>query len=125
MSLVNNMVVVIDSNIIIDYFKGIKEAENTINKYSIKYISFITWIECLVKIPKDRQELAIDLLSEFDLVTMDERLMHEALKIRQATRLKLPDAIIYATAKTKLASLLTRNTKDFKDLDNVIEPYVI
>lgn len=119
------MVVVIDSNIIIDYFKGIKEAENTINKYSIKYISFITWIECLVKIPKDRQELAIDLLSEFDLVTMDERLMHEALKIRQATRLKLPDAIIYATAKTKLASLLTRNTKDFKDLDNVIEPYVI
>lgn len=125
MNLENEMVVVFDSNIIIDYFKGIPDAATTIDKYKIKYISFITWIECLVKIPPDRQKLAIDLLSSFKLVTMDEELMRESLKIRQKTKLKLPNAIIYATAKMKVASLLTRNTKDFLNLDNVIAPYII
>lgn len=119
------MVVVLDSNIIIDYFKGVQEASNTILQYKVKYISFITWIECLVKIPHERQELAISLLSNFNLVTMDEKLMQESLKIRQATKLKLPDAIIYATAKMKLATLITRNTKDFSNLENVIVPYTI
>lgn len=125
MSLANKMVVVFDSNIIIDYFKGIPEAEKTISSYKVKYISFITWIECLVKIPPERQGLAIDLLANFDLVTMDESLMQESLRIRQATKLKLPDAIIYATAKTKMAGLVTRNTKDFSNLGNIIMPYEI
>ncbi|MCC2624710.1 MAG: type toxin-antitoxin system VapC family toxin [Burkholderiales bacterium] len=119
------MVVVIDSNIIIDYFKGIPEASLILQKYKHKYISFITWIECLVKIPMDRQDPAIDFLSGFDLVTMDTKLMQESLKIRQATKLKLPDAIIYATAKIKNASLITRNSKDYGNLEKIIIPYSV
>ena len=119
------MVAVFDSNIIIDYFKGIQEAQTTINKYKHKYISFITWIECLVKIPPDRQFIAIELLSDFNLVTMDEKLMQESLRIRQTTKLKLPDAIILATAWTRQAKLLTRNSKDFANYDSVIIPYQV
>ncbi len=119
------VVVVFDSNIIIDYFKGIESARATCNKYRYKYISFITWIECLVKIPLEQQGIAIDFLSEFELVTMDAKLMRESLKIRQVTNLKLPDAIIYATAKIKKATLLTRNIKDYGKLEHIIEPYKI
>jgi predicted nucleic acid-binding protein len=38
------------------------------------------------------------------------------IEIRQANRIKLPDAIIAATALQNSAILVTRNTKDFKTL---------
>lgn len=36
-----------------------------------------------------------------------------AVQIRRAQRIRLPDAIIWATAQVHDATLVTRNTKDF------------
>lgn len=117
------MAAVFDSNIIIDYFNGVLDSQTIIYSYKYRYISFITWIEALIKIPPERQDIAIEFLNEFNVVHSDEKLLREALKIRQTTSLKLPDAIILATSKIKKAKLITRNSKDFARFENVIVPY--
>jgi len=39
--------------------------------------------------------------------------------------MKLPDAIILATAQVHRRSLLTRNTKDFSGISGVVTPYIL
>lgn len=47
-----------------------------------------------------------------------------AIQLRKNLKIKLPDAIIYATAKFKNTKLITRNTKDFSPkLKDVKIPY--
>jgi predicted nucleic acid-binding protein len=41
-------------------------------------------------------------------------------------KIKLPDAIIYATAKLTQSDLITRNTQDFQNIDEevkIVNPY--
>ncbi|MEJ8713731.1 PIN domain-containing protein, partial [Klebsiella pneumoniae] len=40
-------------------------------------------------------------------------------------KLKLPDAIILATAQLHRLELITRNTKDFAGIPGVVTPYEI
>jgi predicted nucleic acid-binding protein len=48
----------------------------------------------------------------------------ESVTLRRTTRLKLPDAIILATARVHGLTLSTRNTKDFSPTDPTIRiPY--
>ena len=45
-------------------------------------------------------------------------------KIRRDRRVKLPDAVIWATARAESALLVTRNTKDFpRDDPGIRVPY--
>jgi predicted nucleic acid-binding protein len=49
-----------------------------------------------------------------------------AVQLRRTHRIRLPDAIIWATAQTKEVILVTRNTKDFDpDWEGVHLPYTI
>jgi predicted nucleic acid-binding protein len=49
-----------------------------------------------------------------------------AVDVRQTDRLKLPNAIIRATALERSALLVTRNTKDFpSDQPGIRVPYVL
>lgn len=43
------------------------------------------------------------------------------IELRKKYRIKLPDAIIYATALVERQSLLTNNTVDFIKLDNQVK----
>ena len=55
---------------------------------------------------------------------MDMDICREAAALRQSLRLKLPDIMIYASAKAGGGVLVTRNTKDFKpEWDDVYCPY--
>ncbi len=48
----------------------------------------------------------------------------EAAKLQRDRRLKLPDAIVLATARVTGRALATRNTKDFRDGEpGVVVPY--
>jgi predicted nucleic acid-binding protein len=50
----------------------------------------------------------------------------EAVAIRKQARIKLPDAIIWATARLEDRVLVTRNKKDFSPSDPGVRiPYVI
>jgi predicted nucleic acid-binding protein len=46
-------------------------------------------------------------------VELNEAIAEEAVQVRNSKRLKLPDAIILATARVHGCQLVTRNSKDF------------
>jgi predicted nucleic acid-binding protein len=64
------------------------------------------------------------LLSGFVLLPIDDRVAERAVFIRQTKRIKLPDAIVWATAQVNNRLLVTRNFKDMaEDEPGVRIPY--
>ena len=62
----------------------------------------------------------------FEIIPLDLAVAESAVQLRRAHRLRLPDAIIWATAQVNDAVLVTRNTKDFNaDWDGVRIPYAV
>ena len=63
-------------------------------------------------------------LRDFRVVELTRGIARDAVEIRRHMRTRLPDAIIWATARAESALLVTRNTKDFpKDDPGVRVPY--
>lgn len=53
-------------------------------------------------------------LDLFEEIAVDRSIAEEAGRIRRITRVKLPDALIAATAIQSKRTLVTRNLRDFK-----------
>lgn len=65
-------------------------------------------------------------LDRFKRVGIDAKMALRAVELRRAKRLKLPDAIILASAQIHGLLLVTRNTDDFDpELPGVRMPYRI
>ena len=64
--------------------------------------------------PSQEQATAL-FLDTFDNLPLTNAIARQAVKVRQHTKLKLPDAIILATAQIEQRLLLTRNTRDFQE----------
>jgi len=105
--------VLFDTNILIDYLNGISDAAKEIGRYREKAISLITWMEVMAGASAQDELLIKTFLSQFELLPIDGTVSAEAVLIRRARRMKLPDAIILASARTTGRLLITRNTKDF------------
>lgn len=116
---------VFDTCIVIDYARGIEQARDVIRACPFRMISTITWIEFLVGVPLERAAQAEAFLKEnFDILPLDTSVAKEALIIRKNYRMKLPDAMIYGTAKSAGVPLVSRNIRDFKpDWPDVRIPY--
>lgn len=114
-----------DTNILIDYLAGIEAAKSEIAQFKVKTISIITWMEVLVGVKEAEMLLIVkNFLNTFLLVPLDSDIAELAVEIRRTHRIKLPDAIIWATAEKTNSFLVTRNIKDFpKDLPLVRVPY--
>lgn len=54
------------------------------------------------------------LLANFEEVPLDRPVAEEAGRIRRIVKIKLPDALIAATAVVTKRALVTRNVRDFK-----------
>ena len=54
-----------------------------------------------------------EFLSTFDIIALDEAIAERAVSLRRNHHIKLPDAIIWATAQVNAMLLVTRNTRDF------------
>lgn len=104
--------VLFDTNILIDLLNGIEAAREEIALYDDKAISLVTWMEVMVGAGEDALRIKA-FLSGFRLVAIDGDVAAEAVRIRRSRRIKLPDAIILASARTSHRLLITRNTKDF------------
>ena len=103
-----------DSDVLIDYFDGIATAAEELSHYDRVLISRITWMELLVGAPTDiLRGLREDFLRQFPVIELDEAVAREAITLRQEYKLKLRDAIIWASARLNNALLITRNTRDF------------
>jgi predicted nucleic acid-binding protein len=56
-------------------------------------------------------------LSGFEIMGLDEAVAETAVELRRVHRIKLPDAIIWATASRQGRLLVTWNTRDFPVAD--------
>jgi predicted nucleic acid-binding protein len=103
-----------DSDVLIDYFDGIRAAAEELSLYEGLMISRITWMEVLVGAPtEDLRKMREDILRQFSVIELNEGVARDAIGLRRARRLKLPDAIIWASARLHGVLLVTRNSKDF------------
>jgi len=107
------MIAVFDTNIVIDALNGIATADAEYKRYERVLISRITWMEVLVGEQEDDSQLRNFLESHFDIIPLDTAVAETAVQLRRAYHIRLPDAIIWATAQTYEAVLVTRNTRDF------------
>jgi predicted nucleic acid-binding protein len=109
------MKAVFDTNILIDFLNGSKKAANEIKLHKHKMISIVTYIELLSWISEGQDEQLIkEFIREFRIINMNINIADNAASIRRDFNMKLPDAVIYASAKEHSARLVTRNTRDFK-----------
>ena len=116
-----------DTNIIIDYLNGDERARREMSLYKEVWISIITYIEVLVGVRgSEKYDYIKKYLASLNILEVDEEVAEISIEIRKKYRIKVPDAIILASAEKISAVLVTRNTKDFdKDLPFVRVPYII
>lgn len=115
-----------DTNILIDYLNGIEQAKIELDRYSDKAISLVTWMEVMVGATPETEEILKGFLSGFVNLPIDEQVAAAAVKLRKKHRIKLPDAIVWASAQVDSRILVTRNIKDFSpDEPGVHIPYSV
>jgi len=115
---------VFDTNVLIDHLGGVAQARDELRRFDERVISVVTWAEVLVGTAPERAAATGAFLDAFAVVDLDRELATRAVAIRRDHRIKLPDAVVWATAQAIGALLVTRNTKDFPaDDPGVRVPY--
>jgi predicted nucleic acid-binding protein len=102
-----------DTNIVLDYLKGIDAAEQEFSRYEDIAISVVSRIEVLVGVTPDIEPDVRAFLDDLATVQLDTEVAERAVELRRAHRIKLADAIIWASAQTEGRLLVTRDQKDF------------
>jgi predicted nucleic acid-binding protein len=104
----------VDSDVLIDYFDGVPDSSEELARYDALLISRISWIEVLVGAPQPSLvETREDFLRQFQMIELDAAVARQAIALRQKYRIRLPDAIVWASARLNQALLVTRNVKHF------------
>lgn len=116
--------VLFDTNILIDFLRGFSEARAELNLHPEKAISIVTWMEIMAGANSAGEGPTRAFLNRFEIVHLDEAVAESAVSFRRDMRVKLPDAIIWASAACHSLLIVTRNTKDFPaDHPGVRVPY--
>ena len=103
-----------DTNILIDHLNGVSKATREITRSKDAAISVITWVEVMTGAASAQEEAILRaFLANFQYLEMTREVAERAAAIRRQKRLKMPDAIILATAEAGGRQLVTRNAKDF------------
>jgi len=114
-----------DTNILIDYLNGVEASRKELDRYDARFVSIVTWMEVLAGAHDEGEAGVIEMfLRDFQLVEITRPIAREAVEIRRRRRIRLPDALIWASARAQSALLVTRNTKDFPPDDpGIRRPY--
>lgn len=101
-------------------------AEAEVRLYSEISISVVTWMEVMAGAKPRDEVVTRRVLTAFPCLPITSEVADRAYLLRRDRRLKLPDAIILATAQAAGILLVTRNTRDFSSTDPQIRvPYQI
>jgi predicted nucleic acid-binding protein len=121
------MKVLLDTNIIIYLSNETLPIENVFQNQNEYYISIITYMESLgYSFSSQQEEDKIKLLlSKIKILYVDFSIASKVIYIKKNKKMKLPDAIIAATALTQNLELMTRNVEDFSNIENlkIINPF--
>ena len=115
----------IDTNILIYYFAGIipaKENENLEHILKTSFnVSIITKIEFLGwgKHTDEGYKKAKEFISFAHTIFLNNKMANLTINIRRKNKIKLPDAVIAATALSNNMILVTRNDKDFRGVEEL------
>lgn len=111
----------VDTNIVLYALQGDMALAKLLDGQNL-YISFITRIELLSypKIDQASIDLIEDFLEQVPVVESNPVINADAITLRRARGLEVPDSIIAASARFLGVRLMTAD-KDFKKLDNVLD----
>ena len=99
--------ILLDTNAIIYFLNGKFLLDNEYNIFT----SIISEIEllCYPKITSKEENIIKDFLNSINIINLDNYIKNETILIKKEISIKLPDAIILATAKTNNLILLTQD----------------
>ncbi|SHJ30498.1 hypothetical protein SAMN02745146_2830 [Hymenobacter daecheongensis DSM 21074] len=121
----------VDTNVGIDFLAGALPADSTgwlesqLNANRL-VLSVVVRMELLSwRGTPAAMQLLEDFIAANEQLPIDEPAIQQTILLRQQHRIKLPDAIIAATALAHGLPLLTRNTSDFSAVPGlqVLNPY--
>ncbi len=117
----NGIKAVLDSNTIIYASKQTIDVEKLFAAYDEFYVSVITYMEVYAYDFDNADEKALidELFAALEIVEITRDIADQAITYRKNKRkkIKLPDAIILATARYLNADLLTEDYDDFQTVD--------
>lgn len=132
-------IALIDTNVLIDLSRGVNEAKTELLYYSDLAISNITYMEFVIGLRKllhfgtislPIHEKSMAIVDHLAVIDIDKYVTKAAIDIRSdslirgGTKIKLPDAIINATANISGRYLVTRDPRGFVG-PNIRVPYQI
>ena len=85
-------------------------------------VSVITRIEFLgfPGFSHEVRQKAREFISYANVIALSDEIVEKTIQLREHHSIKVPDAIIAATALIHNLTLITRNTSDFNDILNII-----
>lgn len=109
----------VDTNVLIHLGNGDEAITEFLQNKNV-FLSFISEMELLSKPGLNTENLRIlqSMINGCILVEFNHEIKSEAIKLRRHNKLKLPDAIVAATAKYLHLPLLTAD-KDFKKISEI------
>jgi predicted nucleic acid-binding protein len=121
------MMAVIDSDVLIDYLQGVEAAKVEIGRYRSPLYSVISWMEIMVGAASaEEAEAAAVLFGSMRRIDLSHVVAQQAVEVRKKLTLRLPDAVILASADVEGCLLVTRNTRDFdRDDPRIRIPYSV
>jgi predicted nucleic acid-binding protein len=115
--------VVLDSNVIIYISQEKLELKNLPPEYDEILISSVSYMEVLGFIFPDleKEKSLIEFTDTLSIVETNFEIRKKVIEYRKKKRIKLPDAIILATAAIMKADLFTYNMNDFQNIDDAVK----
>jgi predicted nucleic acid-binding protein len=99
------------------------EFEKLLNNYDVFCTSVISYMEVFGYIFSNEDEKAIvdALFENIEIINLNQDIVKKVIEIRKHKKIKLPDAIVSATASINELDLITRNIDDFKNIDSTVK----
>lgn len=114
---------IFDTNTVIYFLSNSSLNDNALEKLDKicaqgQHISVITKLELLGYnfSSFDNESLTKEFIAKSTVYAINEQVEEKTIKLRKSYKIKLPDAIIAATAIVNNLTLITRNTIDFKPI---------
>lgn len=104
-----------DTCILIDYLRGVLAARAECDRHEDRAISIVSWMEVMAGSTEANEGDARLFLDNFAILPVTMEVAERAFAIRRERRIKLPDAIIQATAENDGRVLITRKVRDFPE----------
>jgi len=111
----------LDTNTVIDFMGNKLQAHakaslsNIIDtEINLSIINKIELLSFSIQDPK-----LVDFINNANIYPLDDKIVDITIEIRRKSKIKLPDAVIAATALVYDLTLISRNIEDFKNIPNL------